>query len=126
MSIFKVTPTAELLDERAAGTMVEFLGIETHKIGEDFITMKMPVDHRTIQPLGLLHGGASAVLAESVGSLAANLCVDPKQQFCVGLDINANHIRAVREGWVFGTAARCTWAAPHRCGKLTSATKKAT
>ena len=63
----------------------------------------MPVDHRTVQPLGLLHGGASLTLAESLGSVAENLVVDPQKQYCVGLEINANHIRSVREGKVTGT-----------------------
>ncbi len=64
----------------------------------------MPVDHRTHQPFGLLHGGASVVLAESLGSQAATLTLDPDQQFCVGLDINANHIKAIKDGFVEGTA----------------------
>jgi 1,4-dihydroxy-2-naphthoyl-CoA hydrolase len=64
----------------------------------------MPVDARTIQPMGILHGGASVLLAESVGSVAATLCVDPQKFYCVGLDINANHIRSARSGWVTGTA----------------------
>lgn len=64
----------------------------------------MPVDHRTKQPYGLLHGGASVVLAETLGSVAAHCCVDADKQFCVGLEINANHLRSVREGFVYGTA----------------------
>lgn len=83
-------------------TLVEHLGIEYTSIGEDHITARMPVDARTHQPFGLLHGGASVVLAETLGSIAANL-VAPEGKFCVGLDINANHVKSVRSGWVYGT-----------------------
>ncbi|WP_373513938.1 hotdog fold thioesterase [Persicitalea sp.] len=79
------------------------LGIEFIEIGEDFIVAKMPVDHRTHQPFGILHGGASVVLAESLGSVASMLSLaDPEKQRAVGLEISANHIRAVRDGWVYG------------------------
>lgn len=84
--------------------MVEHLGIEFTEMGEDFLRGKMPVDHRTKQPAGLLHGGASVTLAETLGSTAAYLCVDMEKFYCVGLDINANHIRAVTDGFVIGTA----------------------
>ena len=84
--------------------MVKHLGIELLEIGEDFVSAKMPVDHRTQQPFGLLHGGASVVLAESLGSIGASFCVDPTKQYCVGLEINANHIKAAREGYVLGVA----------------------
>jgi 1,4-dihydroxy-2-naphthoyl-CoA hydrolase len=82
--------------------MVEHLGIEFTRIGDDFIEAKMPVDHRTHQPMGLLHGGASVVLAETLGSVAATCCIDSSKQYCVGLDINANHIKSIREGFVTG------------------------
>jgi len=82
--------------------MVEHLGIEMLEIGDDYIKAKMPVDHRTHQPLGLLHGGASVALAETLGSIAATLTVNTEAQYCVGLEINANHIKSAREGWVFG------------------------
>ncbi len=82
--------------------LVGHLGIEITEIGEDYIKGKMPVDHRTTQPYGILHGGASVALAESLGSIAATFTVDQNKQYCVGLDINANHIRAVREGNVYG------------------------
>jgi 1,4-dihydroxy-2-naphthoyl-CoA hydrolase len=85
-------------------TMVDHLGIEFTELGEDFIRAKMPVDHRTIQPYGLLHGGASVVLAETLGSIAADASLDHPHKTCVGLEINANHIRGVREGYVHGTA----------------------
>ena len=100
-------PTGVNLDQLQAisqNTLVEHLGIEFVEIGTDFITAKMPVDHRTHQPLGLLHGGASVVLAETLGSVGATLMVDPKEQYCVGLEINANHIKSVREGHVLGVA----------------------
>lgn len=83
--------------------MVSHLGIEFTEVGDDFICATMPVDHRTHQPLGLLHGGASVALAETLGSIAATLTVDRKTQYCVGLEINANHIKSIREGKVLGT-----------------------
>ena len=86
------------------GTAVERLGIEFTGVGDDWLSARMPVDTRTVQPFGILHGGASVLLAETLGSCAGNLCVDPEQLYCVGLDINANHVRAVREGWVTGVA----------------------
>lgn len=86
------------------GTAVERLGIEFAGVGDDWLSARMPVDARTVQPFGILHGGASVLLAETLGSSAGNLCVDPQKFYCVGLDINANHVRAVREGWVTGTA----------------------
>lgn len=86
------------------GTMMEHLDIQITEIGDDYISGTMPVDHRTKQPAGLLHGGASVVLAETLGSIAAFLVVDPELYTCVGLDINANHLRAVKEGKVIGTA----------------------
>ena len=100
---FKKYPD-EIIQGMSKGTMMEFLDIRITKIGDDFITGTMPVDHRTKQPAGLLHGGASVVLAETLGSIAAYLVVDPENFSCVGLDINANHLRAVREGFVTGTA----------------------
>ncbi|MGA8278474.1 MAG: hotdog fold thioesterase [Rhodanobacteraceae bacterium] len=85
-------------------TLCEQLGMRVTEIGDDFVRGTMPVDARTHQPFGLLHGGASVALAESLGSLAGNLCLDPAVQIAVGLDINANHVRAVSEGTVTGTA----------------------
>jgi 1,4-dihydroxy-2-naphthoyl-CoA hydrolase len=84
--------------------MVEHVDIAISEIGYDYMKATMPVDHRTTQPLGLLHGGASVVLAETLGSTAATCCVDFEKQYCVGIEINANHIRGVREGLVTGTA----------------------
>ena len=86
-------------------SMDEHLGIEYLEIGEDYITARMPVDHRTQQPFGILHGGASVVLAESLGSVASFMCLtDPTIQRAVGLEINANHIRSVSSGWVYAKA----------------------
>ncbi|MBU7578485.1 MAG: hotdog fold thioesterase [Flavihumibacter sp.] len=85
------------------GTMGEHLGIEWLELGEDFIKARMPVDHRTKQPYGLLHGGASVALAETLGSVGAALSVDPTRYIAVGMEINANHIRSVRDGFVIGT-----------------------
>ena len=84
--------------------MIEHLGIQFLEVGDDYIKARMPVDQRTIQPFGLLHGGASIALAETLGSVAANLCVDREKKMCVGLEINANHIRPVTNGFVYGIA----------------------
>ena len=102
MSLFNPGVTLESLKKLSANSMVSHLGIEIIRIGEDFIEAKMPVDSRTQQPMGLLHGGASVTLAETLGSLAATCCVNPETQYCVGLDINANHIKSVKTGYVFG------------------------
>ena len=88
----------------AAETMAEHLGIEWTEIGDDYIKIKMPVDERTKQQYGLLHGGASCVLAETAGSVASHLVVDSSKYSCVGLEINANHIRSARNGFVYGIA----------------------
>jgi 1,4-dihydroxy-2-naphthoyl-CoA hydrolase len=104
MSIFNSAVTLESLVQMSSRTMVEHLGIQFTAIGEDFIEAKMPVDHRTHQPLGLLHGGASVALAETLGSIAATSCLDIGLQYCVGLEINANHIKSVKDGFVYGTA----------------------
>lgn len=95
------------------GTMGEYIGIEFTEVGETYIKATMPVDYRTIQPYGLLHGGASCVLAETVGSIASALVIDQKKFICVGLEINANHIRSARSGVV---TARAT---PFHLGKTT-------
>lgn len=93
------------LQEISKNTMVEHLGIEFLELGDNFISAKMPVDHRTHQPMGLLHGGASLVLAETLGSVASTILVDMSKFHCVGLEINANHVKSVRTGFVFGTAS---------------------
>ncbi len=102
MSIFTTGLTVEMLNKLSPQTMVSHLGIEFTRIGEDFIEGKMPVDHRTHQPLGLLHGGASVALAETLASVAATCCVNRDVQYCVGLEINANHIKSARSGFVYG------------------------
>ncbi len=94
----------QTLNKMSSKTLNESLGIEFIEIGTDWITAKMPVDQRTHQPYGLLHGGASVALAETLGSIAAHCCLDSTNQYCVGLDINANHLKAVRDGFVYGTA----------------------
>ena len=96
--------TVNQLNKRGSGTMVDFLDIVFEEIGPNFLKASMPVDHRTIQPLGLLHGGASVVLAESVGSVAGALCVDLSRQYTVGIEVNANHLRSARRGRVMAKA----------------------
>jgi 1,4-dihydroxy-2-naphthoyl-CoA hydrolase len=95
----------DLLNQLGKGNMIQHLNIEFTDIKENSIYAKMPVDHRTKQPYGLLHGGASIVLAETLGSVAAYGCIDTTKQYCVGLEINANHIRSVRDGYVTGVAS---------------------
>jgi len=105
MRIWKVTNiTVDALNQQSKGTLVEHLGIEMTELGDDFVKAKMPVDNRTRQPLGLLHGGAHVVLAESLGSMAANLCLDIKKEYALGLDINSNHLKSARDGFVTGIA----------------------
>jgi 1,4-dihydroxy-2-naphthoyl-CoA hydrolase len=105
--------TAEYLDGLRNANMGEHLGLELVEVGPDFLKGRMPVDHRTTQPFGILHGGASCVLSETLGSVAAWMMIDPDQYRAVGLEINANHIRAVTEGYVIGT---CT---PMHTGRRT-------
>lgn len=95
--------TVEQMNTHRRADMVTHLGIEFTEVGEYWLSAKMPVDDRTRQPMGLLHGGASVVLAETLGSMAGYLML-PEGKTCVGLEINANHIRSVREGYVFGKA----------------------
>ena len=92
------------LNAQCADTAVTQLGIEFFDFGADWLAARMPVDSRTRQPFGLLHGGASVLLAETLGSSAANLCVDTRTHYCVGQEINASHLRAVRDGCVHGRA----------------------
>lgn len=102
MALFTEGITLEVLNNQSKNTMLEHLGIEFTAIGPDYLEAKMPVDKRTHQPYGLLHGGASVALAESLGSMAAACCIDGEKQFCVGLDINANHVKGVKTGVVKG------------------------
>ncbi|KRG63699.1 thioesterase [Stenotrophomonas humi] len=102
--VFREPVDLQQVNALSRGTLIDHLGIVFTAAGDDWIQATMPVDERTRQPYGLLHGGASVVLAETLGSSAGNLCVDPTSQVCVGLEINANHLRAAREGVVTGTA----------------------
>ena len=104
MSLWKQSTDLARLNSWSANTMMETLGIRITAVGDDWLQGTMPVDARTHQPYGLLHGGASVALAETLGSTAAMLTLDPDQELAVGLDINANHIRGVRSGTVTGTA----------------------
>ncbi len=101
--IWKNRPDIEQLQEFNRRTMVGHIGIEFTAVGDDYLEARMPVDTRTLQPFGLLHGGASAALAETLGSVGAFHCIE-EGKVCVGLEINANHIRAARKGWVTGRA----------------------
>jgi 1,4-dihydroxy-2-naphthoyl-CoA hydrolase len=104
MSIWAVPFTLEELNARGQGTMMVPLSLCFSAFGDDWLAATMPVGPNTLQPMGLLHGGASLALAETVGSVAGSLSVDPREAVCVGQDINANHVRAVRAGLVTGTA----------------------
>ncbi len=96
--------TLEALNKRGANTMADWIGIEFCEIGPDYLVAKMPVDRRTVQPLGVVNGGAFCALAETLGSTAANLCIDRSKYVSLGLDINANHLRSANKGFVYGTA----------------------
>lgn len=109
---FKPYTLAQLKDVRNAN-MTAHLGFEFTELGDDFLSGRLPVDHRTTQPFGILHGGASCVLSESLGSIAAWMTIDPEKYRAVGIEINANHIRAVTSGTVIG---KCT---PLHTGKRT-------
>jgi 1,4-dihydroxy-2-naphthoyl-CoA hydrolase len=98
-------PAIERLTRLGSSSMPAHLGIEFLECGEDWVTARMPVDHRTHQPFGRLHGGASVALAETIGSMAGAMVVDPAKFATVGLEINANHLRPVREGWVYAKAS---------------------
>lgn len=113
MRIWHQDFTLDQINARGKNTMVEFLAIEFTEVGDDYMTARMPVTEKVRQPIGIMHGGASCVLAETVGSTAANCSVDISKQYCVGLDINTNHIRSIREGFVIGKAK------PFHLGKST-------
>jgi len=110
--IWTVSVDVKEINERCRNTLSDHLGIEFIEMGPAHLTARMPIDRRTIQPMGIMHGGASCVLAETVGSAAANYCVDPTK-VCVGLDININHMKAVKSGSVTGVAS------PFHLGKTT-------
>ena len=100
--IWKVKPDVEVINNFNKDTLVAHLGIEMVEVGEDYIKSKMPVDHRTRQPMGLLHGGASVVLSESVGSIASWLVTADQSKYFVGIVVNANHLKSAKSGFVFG------------------------
>jgi len=104
MSIWRSPKTLDALNSAAPDTLIRNLGIVFTAVGDDFVRATMPVDRRTWQPTGLLHGGASVTLAETLGSVGGNMCVDDSTHACVGQDINANHVRSARHGHVTGTA----------------------
>ena len=99
------------INESIKNTMTSAIGIEINDMGDDFICGKMPVDERTVQPFGLLHGGASVALAETLGSIAGGIKVYNNNETVVGIEINANHLKSARDGWVYGKAT------PIRIGK---------
>ena len=111
MSIWRTQTSVEQLQELSRNTLVDTIGIRVTEIGPDYVRATMPVSPTTHQPTGVLHGGASVALAETVGSLAANLCVDQARYVCLGQEINANHLRPVSSGIVTATAR------PHHIGK---------
>lgn len=103
MAIWFKKFSLEELNRRGDKTMLEFLGIQFTDVGDDYLTATMPVTERTKQPIGILHGGANVVLAETVASTAANAVIDLAHFYCVGLEINANHLRSIKEGLVTAT-----------------------
>jgi 1,4-dihydroxy-2-naphthoyl-CoA hydrolase len=102
--IWHSKPTADGIKALGQDTMAAYLGFEVTEIGDDFLSARIPVDHRTVQPYGILHGGASVMLVETLGSIASHYCIDNTKLIAVGLEVNGNHIRQVRSGWVHGTA----------------------
>jgi len=105
MSIwYKKDYTLDEINGLAKDTMAQKLGMEFIEISEDLLKMTMPVNNNTKQPYGLLHGGASAALAETIGSVASSMCINNEKQICVGIEINCNHIRGISDGFVVATA----------------------
>ena len=102
--MFRRRPSIEELNRQSVNTLSSALGMEITELGEDFIRGRMLCDERTRQPFGLLHGGASVALAETLGSVAGNLCLDSDRFLAVGLEISANHLRPVTQGAVIGVA----------------------
>lgn len=105
-SIWFAKPTIEQLNQQANNTAVGHLGIKITEVGDDYLRGTMPADSRTFQPFGVVHGGCNVVLAETLGSVAANMLVDHTKYYCFGQEVNANHLRSVSKGEVIGTA-RC-------------------
>lgn len=104
MTIWHTSPDLERINAASKGSLAGHLGIQFLEIGDDYLTARMPVDERTCQPWGMLHGGASAAFAETLGSVGGNFAIDPEQAYVVGMEINANHLRPIQAGWVIGTA----------------------
>lgn len=104
MRIWKTEPAPQALGFNVKPNLMDALGITVDEVGDNFLRGSMPVDHRTRQSMGILHGGASVALAESLGSIAANFCVDATRSAAVGMQINANHLRRASGGRVTGTA----------------------
>ncbi|RAI87998.1 hotdog fold thioesterase [Algoriphagus yeomjeoni] len=100
--VFSQKASLNQINQNGKNTMTDHLGIVFTEVGDDYLSATMPVDERTKQPMGLLHGGANVVLAETLGSVAASLTIDLQKQICVGLEINANHLKGVRSGLVTG------------------------
>jgi len=98
--IWKMKPSLDILNQSSKNTMVEYLDIVFSNIGDDFLEATMPVSHKTVQPFRILHGGASVALAETLGSVASNIIVSPDNLQIVGLEINANHLKSVKEGQI--------------------------
>lgn len=105
MAIWKTPFTLQALNHRARNTLISYLEIEFVEQGDDFLIAKMPITSSVKQPIGILHGGASCVLAETVGSTAGNFCIDLSTHYCVGLEININHLRPKKEGTLFAKAS---------------------
>ena len=104
MAIWRETPDLQRINSLQKNTIAEVLDIRFESFTDDSVSASMPVDSRTHQPYGLLHGGASVVLAESLGSMASALCIDTSRFYCVGLEVNANHLRGLRRGRVSAVA----------------------
>lgn len=113
MKIWQTEISLETATNRGKHTLSDFLGIEFIDLGDNYLRARMSITPRVHQPIGIMHGGVSCVLAETVGSTAANYCVDQQKYYCVGLDINTNHVRAIRDGYVVATAK------PFHLGKTT-------
>jgi len=103
-NFFQNDISVEQLNKRCQNTMAGWIGLEFTEVGDSFVKAKMPIDHRTTQPLGLVNGGAYCTMAEVLGSVGANFCIDRTKNIALGLDINANYIYAAKEGWVYGIA----------------------
>src|SRR5690606_27690644 len=118
MAIWTVTPDLDQMMAASKNTAVSHMGIEYLEVGDDYVKGRMPVDERTVQPFGILHGGASVVLAETLGSMAANCCLKDKNTVAVGLDINANHIRPVSGCCVFVTDRSLHICSTNQCWEI--------